>query len=89
MPKRIPIRMCVGCRSRQEKRQLIRVVRTPSGEVVIDPTGKLAGRGAYICPKTECFRQAVKSRALERALGQKLSPEIISALEKKIEDGEK
>nr|WP_277995508.1 YlxR family protein [Moorella thermoacetica] len=73
--------MCVGCRARNDKRNLLRVVRTPEQEVVIDPTGKRAGRGAYLCPRVECLRKAVKSRALERALGVAVSPEVLERLE--------
>lgn len=80
-PRKIPLRMCVGCRTRNDKRNLIRVVRTPEQEVVVDPTGKRAGRGAYICPRMECLRKAVKSRALERALNVAMTPEILSYLE--------
>ncbi|OIQ08827.1 hypothetical protein MOOR_14880 [Moorella thermoacetica] len=80
-PRKIPVRMCVGCRARNDKRNLLRVVRTPEQEVVIDPTGKRAGRGAYLCPRVECLRKAVKSRALERALGVAVSPELLERLE--------
>jgi len=80
-PRKIPLRMCVGCRTRNDKRNLIRVVRTPEQEVVVDPTGKRAGRGAYICPRIECLRKAVKSRALERALNVAMTPGILSYLE--------
>lgn len=80
-PRKIPVRMCVGCRARNDKRNLLRVVRTPEQEVVVDPTGKRAGRGAYLCPRVECLRKAVKSRALERALGVAVSPEVLANLE--------
>lgn len=80
-PRKIPVRMCVGCRARNDKRNLLRVVRTPEQEVVIDPTGKRAGRGAYLCPRVECLRKAVKSRALERALGVAVSLEVLERLE--------
>lgn len=80
-PRKVPMRMCVGCRTRADKRSLLRVVRTPAQEVVLDPTGKKAGRGAYICPRVECLRKALKSRALERALGMSLTPEVVAGLE--------
>ncbi|MGC8833797.1 MAG: RNase P modulator RnpM [Armatimonadota bacterium] len=67
--RREPIRTCMGCRTERPKRELIRVVKTPSGETLVDPTGKRSGRGAYICPSVECFNAAVKRRSLERALG--------------------
>jgi hypothetical protein len=79
--------MCVGCRARNDKRNLLRVVRTPAQEVVLDPTGKRAGRGAYICPRVECLRKALKSRALERALGVSLTPEVMADLEASLTRG--
>lgn len=88
-PRKIPLRMCVGCRNRDDKRNLIRVVRTPEQEVVVDPTGKRAGRGAYICPRVECLRKAVKSRALERALNVAVTAEILSQLEAGLSNGNK
>ncbi|MCG0277260.1 MAG: YlxR family protein [Thermanaeromonas sp.] len=85
-PRKIPLRMCVGCKARKDKRELIRIVRTPEHEVLIDPTGKKAGRGAYICPKLECLKKAAKSRALEKALGVQISPEILAELEASLQD---
>ena len=79
--KKVPMRMCVACRQMQPKRELLRVVRTPEGEVVIDATGRRNGRGAYLCRNVECFRKAVKTRALERALEHPLPPETSGALE--------
>ena len=63
------------------KRELIRVVRSPEGVVSIDPTGKKAGRGAYVCPDPECLRKAIKSRALERAFLAPVGPELVGELE--------
>ncbi|MGI9952025.1 YlxR family protein [Moorellaceae bacterium AZ2] len=85
-PKKFPVRMCVGCRSRKEKRELIRVVRTPDFQLLIDPTGKKAGRGAYLCPQVECLQKAIKSKALERNLGVQLSPEILAQLEADLQE---
>ena len=76
-----PVRMCVGCRERAPKKELIRVVRTPGGELLLDAAGKAAGRGAYICRKPECLRRARKSRALERMLGVSIPPEAYETLE--------
>ena len=67
MPKKIPLRQCVGCREMKPKKELIRVVKSPEGEVSLDFKGKKPGRGAYVCPDAECLRRARKSRALERA----------------------
>ena len=79
-PKKIPMRMCVGCREMKEKRELIRIVRTPEGETVLDSTGKRSGRGAYICRRVECLRRAIRQKQLERQLEITLTPEITEAL---------
>ena len=68
MQKKIPQRQCMGCRERKAKRELIRVVRQPDGAVRLDFSGKLNGRGAYLCPDPECLKKARKSRALDRSL---------------------
>jgi len=75
--KKIPERMCVGCRTKRPKRELVRIVRTPEGQVAVDPTGKRAGRGAYICPEEACLGRAVKSKALERALAVPIEAEVL------------
>lgn len=80
MPKKIPMRMCVGCREMFPKKQLLRVVRTPEGEVVIDLTGKKSGRGAYVCQDAECLKKAIRHRQLERALETRLGEEVADAL---------
>ena len=79
-PRKIPMRMCVGCREMKEKRDLIRIVRTPEGEAVLDPTGKRSGRGAYVCRNPECLRRAIRQKQLERQLEISLTPEITEAL---------
>ena len=73
--KKVPMRMCVACREMKPKKELIRVVRTPEGEIVADETGRKNGRGAYLCRAEACFNKAVKTRALERALEHPLSEE--------------
>lgn len=88
MAKKIPMRMCVGCRTMKEKRSLIRIVRTEDGSCRFDPTGKMNGRGAYLCPDPECLRKAVKSRALERALEIKVGEEVFERLRVEIEGRE-
>ncbi len=75
-----PVRMCAGCRERAPKKELIRIVRTPAGEIVADATGKTPGRGAYICRKASCLARARKSRALERMLETAISPEAYDIL---------
>ena len=84
-PKKIPMRMCVGCREMKEKRELIRIVRTPEGEVAIDVTGKRSGRGAYVCRQAECLKRAIRQKQLERQLEITLTPEISEALTAEME----
>lgn len=72
-PRKIPMRLCVGCREMKPKTELIRVVRSPEGEVSLDPTGKKAGRGAYCCVSAECLRRSLKQKQLDRALEAQLS----------------
>ncbi|MGI6065032.1 MAG: RNase P modulator RnpM [Bacillota bacterium] len=82
--KKIPQRMCVGCKEMKAKRSLIRVVRTPEETVIIDATGKKAGRGAYICPNEQCLESAIKSKGLEKSLKIKISPEIYDILKEQL-----
>ncbi|MBX6770822.1 MAG: YlxR family protein [Chloroflexi bacterium] len=79
-PKKVPQRTCVGCRTVRAKRDLIRIVRTVDGTVVIDPTGKRSGRGAYLCRQRTCWDVALQRGALERALKQAIPPESRAAL---------
>ncbi len=79
-PRKIPMRMCVGCREMKEKRELIRIVRTPEGETLIDPGGKKSGRGAYVCRNPECLKRAIKQKQLERQLQVSLTEEVSQAL---------
>lgn len=88
MPKKIPMRQCVGCREMKEKRELIRVVKSPEGEVSLDFKGKKPGRGAYLCPNAECLKRARKARALERAFETALPVEVYEALETQMKAGE-
>ena len=84
-PKKIPMRMCVGCREMKEKRELIRIVRTPEGETVLDPTGKKSGRGAYVCRNAECLRRSIRQKQLERQLEISLTEGIIETLTAEME----
>ena len=81
MPKSIPQRQCVGCREMKEKKALLRIVRTPEGEILLDSTGKKSGRGAYVCPDPACLKKARKNRSLERAFDTAIPPEVYDALE--------
>ncbi|MEW6273672.1 MAG: YlxR family protein [Bacillota bacterium] len=78
--KKIPLRMCVGCREMKPKKELIRIVRTPEEKIAVDPTGKRSGRGAYVCPNRACVQKAVKARSIERALKCALAKEVIADL---------
>lgn len=86
MPKKIPLRQCLGCREHKPKKELIRVVRSPEGEVSLDCKGKLPGRGAYVCPQAACLAKVRKSRALERAFDTALPPEVYETLEQQMEE---
>ncbi len=83
--KKIPMRMCTGCREMKPKKELIRVVKTPEGEIKLDTVGKLNGRGAYICKCASCLQKAQKSNALSRAFACQVSSEVYNQLERSIE----
>ena len=85
MQKKIPQRQCMGCRERRAKRELIRVVRTPEGEVKLDFGGKMNGRGAYLCPDPECLKKAIRSKALDRSLEVTIPEEVYQRLQKEME----
>lgn len=78
--RKIPQRMCVGCQEMKEKRALIRVVRTPEEEYIIDTTGKKSGRGAYICSSLECFNKALKNKGFNKAFKANIPNEILENL---------
>ncbi len=80
------MRQCVGCRESKEKKQLIRVVRTDEGTLIIDRTGKKNGRGAYLCDNPECLKKARKSRALSRAFKMNATDEIYDDLERQLSE---
>ena len=85
MQKKVPQRQCMGCRERKEKRAMIRVVRCTDGEIRLDFSGKLNGRGAYVCPDMACLAKARKSRSLERCLETPIPEEVYDRLEKEME----
>ena len=87
MQKKIPMRQGMGCRERLAKKELIRVVRTVEGTVTLDFSGKLNGRGAYVCPKTECLKKAIKSKSLDRSLEVTIPEEVYDRLEKEMDNG--
>ena len=84
--KKVPMRMCVGCREMKDKRALIRAVKSPQGEVSLDFTGKKPGRGAYVCPNSECLKKAIRAKALERAFSTQIPPEVLDALVQTMEE---
>ena len=86
MPKKIPMRQCLGCREMKPKKELIRVVRSPEGEVSLDFKGKLPGRGAYVCPNPACLSKARKAKALERAFSVPLPDPVWEALEQQMKE---
>lgn len=86
-PRKIPQRQCLGCREMKNKRDLIRVVRSPEGEISLDFKGKKPGRGAYVCPDPACLAKAKKSRALERAFSAQIPTEVYELLEAQMREG--
>lgn len=86
--RKIPLRKCTGCGEMKPKKELIRVLKTPEGEVVIDKAGKKNGRGAYLCNSLDCFAAARKSKGLERSLQMKIPEEVYETLEKEMIAGE-
>ena len=85
--KKIPVRRCVGCGEHLPKAELVRVLRTPEGEVVLDLTGKKSGRGAYICKKAACFKKARKSRRFETSLECSIPEAVYDRMEEEISHG--
>jgi predicted RNA-binding protein YlxR (DUF448 family) len=86
MQKKIPLRQCLGCREMKPKRELVRVVRSPDGEISLDVKGKKPGRGAYVCRRTACLKRAIKSKALERAFDTAIPQDIYDTLSEQMED---
>ena len=83
--KKVPLRRCAGCNEQKPKKEFVRVVRTPEGEIRLDTTGKMNGRGVYLCPKAACLKKARKAKRLERSLEVEIPDEIWDSLEAMIE----
>jgi len=83
--KKLPMRRCVGCGESKPKKELIRVVRTPEADIILDPTGKKSGRGAYVCRDKTCLRKAMKSKRLERSLETEIPADICESLERELD----
>ena len=86
--KKIPMRQCVGCREMNPKKELIRVVKSPEGDIALDFKGKAPGRGAYVCPQTQCLKRAMKSKALERAFDMAIPAQVYDGLVAAMEEGD-
>jgi uncharacterized protein len=86
MGKKIPLRQCVGCREMKTKKEMIRVIKTPGNEVVLDAKGKQNGRGAYLCFSAECLQKARRSKGLERSLKISIPDEIYDRLEEELKE---
>lgn len=80
LQKKIPQRMCVGCQEMHNKKDLVRIVRTPEGEFIVDATGKKSGRGAYLCRNVDCFTKAVKEKRFEKSFKSAIDAKIYSDL---------
>ena len=83
--RKLPLRMCLGCQEMKPKREMMRVVRTPDSTLVLDPTGKRSGRGAYVCPTEACFKAAIKGKRLEKALECPVPDQLLEDLKKELE----
>ena len=84
--KKLPLRMCAGCGEHKPKKELVRVVKSPEGDVSLDLTGKKPGRGAYVCPATDCLQKARKARRLEKAFSCQIPEAVYDAMEKELTD---
>ena len=87
--KKIPLRMCLGCGEMKPKKELVRVVKSPEGDISLDLTSKKSGRGAYICRSAQCLKKARKSKKIEKAFGCAIPQQVYDTMEEEIEqDGE-
>ena len=88
MAKKIPLRQCVGCGEMKSKKEMMRVLKTPEDEIVLDLTGKKNGRGAYLCISRECLKEARKNKGLERSFKMSIPNEVYDSLEKEYDENE-
>jgi len=84
LEKKVPQRRCTACMETKDKRELMRIVKSPDGEILFDEKGKMSGRGAYICKSTACLEKAEKKKSLSRALGTEIPHEVYEKLKEKI-----
>lgn len=87
--RKIPMRQCIGCREMKSKKEMIRVIKTPEDEIMIDATGRKNGRGAYICPSRNCLARAIKSKGLERSFKMSIPTDVYDQLTKEMEEIDK
>ena len=88
-PRKIPTRQCLGCNEHKPKKELLRVLRTPEGEITLDFTGKKSGRGAYICYDVKCLKKARKSKRIDKSLETEIPEEIYDKMESELEEYER
>ena len=86
--KKTPLRKCTGCGEMKPKKELVRVVKSPEGEVSLDLTGRKPGRGAYVCPNADCLKRAIRSKALERGFETAIPQEVYDGLLERMEAGD-
>ncbi len=79
-----PQRKCIGCGQMKEKRDLIRIIKTPEDEIILDTTGKKNGRGAYICPDVQCLQKVIKTKGLDRAFKMSISDSVYEELKEEL-----
>ena len=86
--KKIPMRQCIGCGEMKPKKEMLRIIKTAEEEILLDTTGRKNGRGAYICPNSECLKKAVKGKGLERSFKMALPKDVYEMLTKEMEEFE-
>lgn len=86
LKNKVPLRQCVGCREMKSKRDMIRILKTPEGAFMLDPTGRKNGRGAYLCRDVQCLAKAKKSKALDRSFRMSIPTEVYESLEREWEE---
>lgn len=83
--KKVPLRKCIGCNEMKNKKEMMRVLKTPEGEITVDVTGRKNGRGAYVCFSKECLHKAIKNKGLERSLKMQIPQEVYENLERELD----
>lgn len=89
MPRKVPMRMCIGCGENKPKKELIRIVKSPEGEISLDFTGKKSGRGAYICYHVSCLQQARKNRRLEKSFSCRIRTEVYEVMQNALSEADR